>query len=75
MIVTFATNAVLASADIFGIAPDPFERLAAPDYAVRLGIDLPAIGISRDTVSSNACSVDGEVAEDGWSKQSKGSCR
>jgi hypothetical protein len=55
--VTFAANTILASTDVVGLAPDPFERVVTADCPNGLGIDLPADGVAGDAISSDTGSV------------------
>jgi len=66
MAIAFAANSIFPSADVVGFTPDPFERFITTDRPVGLGVDLPAVGVARDAISSNACGVYGEVAGDSW---------
>ena len=68
----FAANTILASTDIVGFPPDPSERVVTTDRPTGLGIDLPAVGVARDAITSNGCGVYGKVAKDSRNDQRQG---
>ena len=61
----FAANTILASTDVVGFTPDPTERIVTTDRQNGPRVDLPADGVARDAISSDACGVYGEVAKNG----------
>jgi len=70
----FAANTILASTDVVGFTPDPTERIVTTDRQNGPRVDLPADGVARDAISSDACGVYGEVAKDGRDCQRQCGC-
>lgn len=59
----FATDTGLASTDVGGPKPNPSELIITADCKNLPRIDLPAVGLAGDAISSDTCSIYGEVAE------------